>query len=856
MRIDKYYDKPVSHEDAHSGSESKEEQAHEHNSGIGAKVDALLGNRYVFIALMLAILAITVIERAGLLKYQGLFEPDGFFYYAVVKQAISNHFVVSNYLNISGFPSHNFIGEAPGLLYLAVLSYWLVHGITGASPLAVIRWLPIVFGILYALLAYLLAQYLTKSRALGLLSMLFVGLSSGNIARTAGTVFRGDSFITLFIMVALLFMLKCFEEKRHTLKYLWAALSGFALGSGIIIWNGSPFIIVIYMLALVFTIIYGFIKADKEVLFSSVILSFALLLSHIFEILYIDLGLARQNLQFAGNEFFIFFLPVIVGAVATYYIVRNIHRFRQLSTHLNRAVLTFVMALVFIAIIFVGFGNTVKQLSQPLSPNPTGPVNATKQAIVATTQELQPPSYNFLWSSFNVQFIIPYTLGSSAAPFTIPIPGLAIIGIALFVLFAALMHYGERWVKREHFRLDVLGFLVIMAYFLITAYLQASAIRFNAIISVPVAIFAAFGLYAVGKLLYHRGVRMKGVGFLVPIIVAIVAILVLWGTYGGFGSSFGMVTAAIAFIYILMIGIIAYSGYSLLKGRMHIRYVVIAFVLVLLAYNFYNTFFESYTAVQADGINPQFLQAMTWLKNNTASNATVLALWPDGSVVEGWGNRTSYMDSVGGENGTRIYPFARYLFNTSIDSQYLYSIHKPEYLIARNFWYEELGGIAQEGLVQNASAYGYIILNQLNSTSNGTAQFFTFYTNSYPYYRSEMIVKPGLNGTTDYAAYLGVQNSTRAAEMKRIIFLNTSNSQYSIYNASANGTIDYTLMVSFSGHVINGAYVLGPALINSNLFRFTFLCNYQTCPYNDSNVSMHAVYINGDTRIFRIDYRK
>ena len=423
MRIDKYYDKPVSHEDAHSGSESKEEM-HEHHSGIGARVDSLLGNRYVFIALILAILAVTVIERAGLLKYQGLFEPDGFFYYAVVKQAIANHFVVSNYLNISGFPSHNFIGEAPGLLYLAVVSYWLLHGITGISSIAVIRWLPIVFGMLYALLAYLLAQYLTKSRALGLLSMLFVGLSSGNIARTAGTVFRGDSFITFFIMVALLLMLKCFEEKKHTLKYVWAALSGFALGSGIIIWNGSPFIIVIYMLALAFTIIYGFIKADREMLLSSLLLSLALLLSHIFEIFYIDVGLARPGLQFGGNEFFIFFMPVIVGALATYYIVRNIHRFRQLSTHLNRTILTAAMALVFIIIIFAGFGNTVKALSQPLAPNPTGPVNATKQAIVATTQELQPPSYNFIWSSFNVQFIVPYMVGAnSAKPTIIPIPG-------------------------------------------------------------------------------------------------------------------------------------------------------------------------------------------------------------------------------------------------------------------------------------------------------------------------------------------------------------------------------------------------------------------------------------------------
>jgi hypothetical protein len=245
---------------------------------------------------------------------------------------------------------------------------------------------------------------------------------------------------------------------------------------------------------------------------------------------------------------------------------------------------------------------------------------------------------------------------------------------------------------------------------------------------------------------------------------------------------------------------------------------------------------------------------MAWMRNNTPSNSTVLALWPDGSVVEGWANRTSYMDSVGGENGTRIYSFAQFLFSTSPDTGYLYGIDKPDYLIVRNFWYEELGGIAQEGLVQNDTAYGYVLLSTVNVTRNATAQFFEFQDQSPPFYKGEMIISQQPNGTQKFSAYLGVENSTRFALMRSLILLNTSNAAYSIVNSTKNDTINYTLMVSYAGSEINGAYILGPKLVSSNLFKFTFLCNSFTCPYNTSDVKLQAVYINSDTRIFEIDY--
>lgn len=843
MKIDKYYG-PSPSADDHPVQEAKEEH-HRKADTLGARLDSLMEKKYVVLGLAILIIVINIILRTGLLQYQGLFEPDGFFYYAVIKQAIANHYVVSNYLQISGFPSHNFIGEAPGLPYLTVIGYYLLHGITGLSALTIMRWMPILFGVIYAIFGYFLAKYLSNSKALGLLAMLFLGLSSGNIARTAGTVYRGDSFITFFLMLAFILMFKCYEEKNQRRKYLWAVIASVVLSLGIVVWNGSPFIIVIYMLALFLITLYGFIKAELEILFSSLLLSAGLLLMHLLQLFYISIDMARMGLQLAGNDFFIFWLPILLVSALSYYIIKHIHKFRVLSAAKTRSIAVVVLAVVGSILMIALFFNTLINLASPINPiiAPTNVTNSTAigASITATTQELQKPTYGFLWSSFNFQLF------------------LAPLGVALFLIFAYLIYKNNRFIKRDHFNFNPVAFLALAAYFLVaTAYLQYSAIRFNAIISVPLAIFAAFGVYAIAKLFWNVNIKNRILTYLILICLLVLVLLAVYFFYPTAKTAFSVVSGTIILACVLLVLLFCYSLYLVIYGHFNLKYIILGIILIILVFNFYNTYFESYTATQADGINPQFLQAMTWLRNNTASNATVLALWPDGSVVEGWGNRTSYMDSVGGENSSKIYPFSKFLFNTTDDAQYLYSAHKPDYLIARNFWYEELGGIAQEGLIQNSSLYGYIIMNGLNSSTNGTAQFFTFTSDSYPYYKAEMVVQPGpVNGSTRYIAYLGEQNSTHFTLMRQIIFFNTTSSAYNMVSTgNATNSINFTLMVSYSGRDISGAYVLGQDLVQSNVFKFTFLCNQFTCPYNKNpqNVTLTQVYSNGDTRIFKINY--
>ena len=64
-----------------------------------------INNRIIFVVLAMAILAIAVYARLGLVTSQGLFEPDGFFYYSIVRATINSHLIEPQYLGISGFPT-------------------------------------------------------------------------------------------------------------------------------------------------------------------------------------------------------------------------------------------------------------------------------------------------------------------------------------------------------------------------------------------------------------------------------------------------------------------------------------------------------------------------------------------------------------------------------------------------------------------------------------------------------------------------------------------------------------------------------------------------------------------------------
>jgi len=809
-------------------------------------------NRLALIAVALIILAIGLFLRTGLLQYQGLFEPDGYYYFAVVEATLANHLAVPQYFGLSGFPVHNLVGEAPGLIYVSAVAYSIV-GVLGASALQVMRWLPVLFGLLTAVASYFLVRYLANSRVAGLLAMFFVAISSGNLARTTALVYRGDTFVSLFMVLSLVFMLRAFKAGADSgnKRYINAGLSAIFLSLGVVFWNGAPFMTMVYLMALVFVVIYGFIKQDREVLSANLLLAEFLFLAYLLEHIYGWLGIARTGLLLIDTSFFIFYVPVLLACFLAWQTAKSPGRYKILAYPRARLFIVIVVVAAVFAVAAITFSSGAATLTDAISltnanaaPHPGTAANSTlNTAIGSTTQELQKASFNFLFTSFSLQLF------------------LAPIGVALYIIS-----------KR---RVD--QYLLVMAsYFLVTIVLQAGQIRFNSLLSVPMALFAAYGAYAIGEQLYRKRIddRMTKVVVAVAITIVVLAIGIfkigpninLHALSSAFGFLFtapfsqntqiGLILelSTITIEALLAVTAIYLVASIFRRQQMSLKYVFLALLAAVAIFGFYQAYATSITSSPADGVNPEFLTAMGWLSANTPQNSTVLTIWPDGSVVEAVGNRQSYTDSVGGENGTKIQLTSQYLFNTTPASQFLYSIDRPDYIVVRGFWFQEIYGLATEGLVSNISDYGYQTFTSLNVTRGQNTTLYSFYSNAAPYYNARMVVGTAPDGSRTANAYLGVGGSNNVVQMNRIILYDTQSLNYSTIYANVNNTFNYTLLVSYSGGSITGGALLGPKLVQSNLFNLIMLCNYYSCPIDDPNVTYQAVYINNDTRIFKLTY--
>ncbi len=724
----------------------------------------ILDNRYTFLAIVAAIVVLSIVLRLGLARYTGFFEPDGFFHYTVIGQSIMNHYIVPVTQVLSGFPVHNTITEPNGFYYMTIIPYIFLQ-FFGISYYSIMRYLPVLFGILDAFGAYVIVKYLTNSRAAGLIGMLLVGISSGDIARTAATVYRGDSFVTAFALLAFILLIKSMTAKERKRQYIYAIFSGIILGTAPAIWGGAVFVFVTYISAITLFIIYGFIKADEHLLRSTSVMALALLLGYAVEWLYIIAYVIRYVPSLGSWHFFIFYVPLLAGSFLAFYIVKRRHgAFAPVaSTTKRRVILISACALVLVAaLIAVLPGYLLKLSTAAIGTGPLG----------TTIQELQPPTWPFIWESFGWQVV------------------LAPIGFAIFLLF------GRKLINRENRSLVTVTFGLVAVYFLSTLYLQLGAIRYNSLVSVPFAILAAYAVYSAPKMLLGRR-----------------------------------------------------------RAHAYAAYVLMGLFTALIIMNLGQTYINSFTSGQADGINPQFLQAMAWMYNNTATNATVLALWPDGSVVEGWAHRQSYMDSVNGQTESKIYNFSRWLFSTTPDPQYLINASSPQYFLVRGYWLQELGGIATEGGITNTSPYGYDAMTSVRIGQSANATLYYFNSSSYPYYNVELVGQHIPNSTaTSYVALLGYPQSQSRFPLSNVVFVNQSGGPYSVIKPPLNNTLNYTFVVYYQGTTITGGALVGSKMPESNFFRFVVLCDYAVCPYNASGITMKVVYENADSKIIRINY--
>jgi len=807
----------------------------------------ILGLKYAQVLFLLAALLIitaTVFFRIPMLHFFGFYEPDGYFHYSVVRSAInSNSLVPPQYLGISGWPNltPRTPHHEPFGLYLVTLIPYAFLRYVGMGYYDIMRLIPVVYGVVSVICAYLLSRYLNKDKFFGLLVMLFVALSMGNAARTSALIYRGDSFVTVFLLAALILTVEMFKNKNRDLKIIYMLGAGLMLSLTNLVWNGAAFVTAIYIFAFMLMLILGFTFEKKELVKDSKYMLGALAFWFVLVNMLRAVQLIVSIQAFTGWHFLILYVIMILSWYLAHRFTSRRPSFPLLNSAYARfavCVLVIAVAFVFIYIIMPNFVNDIFFTSGFLITD----------SFSSTIQEMQSPSFAFLFASFGLQnFMTPMSMIMAVATF----PGIDYVILFWSILMLCFIPYFFMHVEKDgegllsgnskwHFAFDE-SLLILISYLALTAYLQMHGIRFNSLVSVPIAMFSAYTIYwlicSSKKNAASFAVLFGMLAFLFPSNLVV---------------SIPLFALSACILYMLI------RHYKAEKYAYCVSFIIL---IILVGSIFYTDLSYIANLAPADQINNQFLDALRWLKNNSASNNVVLTLWPDGSVVEGVANLTSITDSVGSQYGYKGKAFARWLFNSTLDPAFLLSniTGRPDYLVARTAWMYETGGIFIEAeLNVNSTNFGYNLFTSLNEKVNATDQLYQFYGSGF----EVDVVITNSSGMQTISSYLKFNNGIQP--FGYVNFYNINTGEFSVIKQTAfNTTNNQTFLIVYSSvpspslYVnITNAYMLNTDLANSNMIKLLYQCGKQACVWDNSVARMQLVYVNPDTKIFRIIYNE
>ncbi|MCL5427793.1 MAG: hypothetical protein M1321_01280 [Candidatus Marsarchaeota archaeon] len=768
----------------------------------------------VFFAAVLLVLVATVYIRTLMLSYPGFFEPDGFYNYAVIRYAVAHNLTVPQRLPLSGWPSSAQINEPSGLYWITLIPYAVLQHI-GIGYSDIMRFVPVLFGILDVIGAYYLSRFISRDRIFGLLVMALVGLSVADATKTMALSYRGDGFVTIFLILALISMALAINERRRAMRIAYALGGAFALSLCSLVWNGAGFALAVYSLSFMLIAAYAFIAAKKGILARLGYVAAGLYAWFLLVTIYNALGyIPGQHFQaLTGPGSVAIPSALLLGWLFLLLMLGKEGGSGIVSRPAGRlAALAVIMIAGTASFYILAYGFLYSTLSSE------GLVHA-QNGLLRSIGELDAPTFQYLLANFNAGlFMSPMGIAmalSAAFPGIMVIFFMLLLAGSAFYAFTRVDGSGGWLGGRACLSLDIRPEMLMMAaYLAVAAFLQMTADRFSSLVAVPLAVFSAYTLYVLLLFIKRHGTP-----------------------------------SARAKLYLLSGIIIAALFMVILRCA----------AATLTA------------ATPLDYTYPYLLSAAAWLNSGTPLNSTVLAFWPDGSVVEGWGNRTSVMDSVGAQDLHKTQAFASWLFNTSDDPGFLLgsAMGKPDYLLVRQYWIYESASILTETDMSNSSSQAYVSesLGVVNQSWNGTSFEATLAGNGI--YGSIKIY----NGTIASSLF---EYKSGAAQyiipLGSVSFYNAYTGNFQIQAVQGRGA-QYGQMLllllapangsrSGLGSVaVTGAYIMSASMADSNLVKLAYFCNSRQCAWNNSVAGLRLVYPNNatgynpDVKIFRIIYR-
>ncbi len=206
------------------------------------KITSFLKKHWLHILILVLIFLVALGFRTMILRYDLLFEFDSYYH------ARMNSYVIDTAMK----PFDDFIGsyhaiktgiftEYNNFWAIGYLAYKIVYfgaAYTQDNWLALVRYLPAIYGALTALAAYLLFRWAFNSRKIGYIAGFVTGVMPAFVYRTMGGWYEPTSMGFLWMMLGFAFLIKAIEKPDFKISnYIYAGISGLMFGIMAFIWK-------------------------------------------------------------------------------------------------------------------------------------------------------------------------------------------------------------------------------------------------------------------------------------------------------------------------------------------------------------------------------------------------------------------------------------------------------------------------------------------------------------------------------------------------------------------------------------------------------------------------------------------
>ena len=214
-----------------------------------------MNNNQTYLLLALILVLGLSLRLAPIITTQGtLREPDSYYYLSILKQ--------SSGLKLPQISSLDNVvpAEALGLYEIALIP----HVLTGISIYNIMLFSAPIWGIIACLLTFILADQIFSNKKLALIATFLVAVLPAGLSLTTGGSWRGDSFISVFALLSLIFLVQTLKSSSRTKKVIYSIISALAISLAALSWSGGLYVAGVYLLAtLELGVLYIIIKRDQ-----------------------------------------------------------------------------------------------------------------------------------------------------------------------------------------------------------------------------------------------------------------------------------------------------------------------------------------------------------------------------------------------------------------------------------------------------------------------------------------------------------------------------------------------------------------------------------------------------------------